>query len=368
MTQTSASLQRLRDALPAMQAQRDALPADSVFRPSAMWKDLGDAFNFIFDLSDHHLQNIRIHTSLMTGVAWFANFQSNSFKSDEDKLSYPMIRQYHDLTCDIPERFWASEPSVTSVTEMVGIRYKGRLITDDLLRYQRCVSNLHWTGVYRWLDGMAERPVIVELGAGYGGLAHQIVSCFGRPCTYLIFDLPEMLYWSAAFLIVNNPGKRFHIDGGSDSSHASLEDICAENDFVFLPSFKFDRIQELQEMALFVNLMSFQEMSDRQIEMYLSLAAEQLKGPVFSENFSRHPANQELAQMVDDHLARWFTLTPDPVLLHHRYPNANAFDNPDQNLVWQLFPYVGTPKYSAVALSPVDTIVIAGAANERIRL
>jgi putative sugar O-methyltransferase len=352
-----------------MQAQRDALPPDSVFRPSLMWSAFGGAFEFIADLSDHSLRDIRIHTSFMTGVAWFQNIGSNHFSNDDDKLSYPMIRQYHELTCDIPERFWASEPSPTDTTETAGIRYKDRLVTDDLVRYQRCVANLYWTGVYRWLDGIGRRPVIVEVGAGYGGLAHQITSCFGRPCTYVIFDLPEMLYWSAAFLIVNNPGKRIYIHHGTDASTAaSLEDICAQYDFVLLPNFLYERIRELRAIALVINLMSFQEMNDRQIELYVSLAAERLRGALFSENFSRHPFNTELAQTVDAHLARWFALNPDPSVLHQRYPNANSLDNPDQDRVWQLFPYVGTPKQGDVTLSPVDEIVIVGTANERVRI
>ena len=59
---SSHNLQRLRKALPVMQAERDALPPTSVFRPSAMWTDIDRAFNFIFDLSDDNLRDIRLHT------------------------------------------------------------------------------------------------------------------------------------------------------------------------------------------------------------------------------------------------------------------------------------------------------------------
>jgi hypothetical protein len=355
MTSVDDNLRQLRQALPRMEAERDALPADSVFRPSPMWEDLRRFFDFIFDFSDRSLRNIRLHTSLMTGDPWFAHMAHTNLVTDEQKLTRPMIQQYHKLIADIPERFRASEPVTTPETEAVGIRYKGCLVTDDLIRYQRCVSNLYWSGIYRMLDALPGKPVIVEIGGGYGGLAQQITACFGKPCAYVIFDLPEMLYWSAAFLIVNNPDKRFYIYAGQDVGHASLADICAEHDFVFFPNYAFDLVAELPELHLLVNLLSFQEMTDEQVRYYASVAARHMRGALYSENRARHVQNTDMATTVHDVLAQWFDLTPDPALWRRLYPGANTFDDP--RLQWQLFPYVGRARHDATPLVPIDRVM-----------
>ena len=97
-----------------------------------MWDDLKGFFDFVFDLSDKSLLNIRLHTSLMTGDPWFAYMAHAWITADEKKLGIPMIKQYHDLTQEIPDRYWASEPVTTRQTESVGLRYRGRLVSDDV--------------------------------------------------------------------------------------------------------------------------------------------------------------------------------------------------------------------------------------------
>lgn len=355
MNEIAANLEQLRRALPVLRAEHDALPADSLFRPSAMWAEYGAFLNFVFDLSDANLRDIRLHTAFMTGMPWFENIGKSNVTGDHARLAIPMIAEYHGLTHDIPERFWASEPVTTRLSEALGLRYKGRLVTADLCRFQRCVSNLYWTGVYRHLDAVAGKPVIVEIGAGYGGLAHQVVAGLERPCTYLIFDLPEMLYWSAAFLIVNNPGRSFYIYRGRDDDADDLARVCADYDFVFMPNFLFERVRELPGIDLGLNLLSFQEMTDAQVAFYASIVAERLTGVLYSENFSKHPFSTELLATVDDHLSRWFALTPPPSMWHRLYPNANSCDHP--LLMWQLFPYVGTLRTRPATLTPVDQVI-----------
>jgi hypothetical protein len=348
-------LQQLRAARPIMEAERDALPADSPLRPSRMWEDLRGFFDFVFDLSDRSLQNIRLHTSLMTGDPWFGNMQYAGIARDEDKRHIPMIGQYERVIAGLPERFWIGEPVPARETESVGVRYRGRLVTDDIVRYQRCIANLYWSGVYRLLESLPEPPVIVEIGGGYGGLAHQVAACLGRRCTYAIFDLPETLYWSAAFLIVNNPGKRFYIYPGRERDRRPLADICRDHEFLLFPNYAIDRLAELEGIDLFVNMLSFQEMNDAQLETYLLVAGAHVRGALYSENRSRHPQNPDLAHTVEDHLARMFTLTPDPSFWRAKYPNANSFSHPQW--LWQLFPYVGLSRRRPATLTPVDSVI-----------
>lgn len=356
MDNVRRTLHALREAVPVMAAEQQALPTASVFRPSPMWDSLRGFFDFVYDLSDHSLLKIRLHTSLMTGDPWFANMPYASLGDDAAKLRLvPTVQKYHDLTRDIPGRFWTSEPVTTGEIESVGVRYHGRLVSDDIIRYQRCISNLYRGGVFGMLDALGTRPIIAEIGGGYGGLAHQITRTLDRPAAYLIFDLPDMLYWSAAFLLVNNADRRFYIYPGAGRDHASLAEICASHDFVFFPNYAFERLAEVPEIHLFLNTLSFQEMTDPQVEVYARGGAARLRGALYSENRSRHPNNPDLAVTVDDILARYFALTPDPEVWRRLYPNANTFANPQ--FTWQLFPYLGHARTDQARFARVDRVM-----------
>jgi putative sugar O-methyltransferase len=92
-----------------------------------------------------------------------------------------------------------------------------------------------------------DRPIIAELGGGYGKLFHFTARNLGNH-KYLAFDLPETLCLSSYFLMKSFPDRRFLLYGEAPFDESSLE----EYDFLMLPSFEIVRLPN-RRVDLFVN-------------------------------------------------------------------------------------------------------------------
>lgn len=101
-----------------------------------------------------------------------------------------------------------------------------------------------------------------ELGAGFGSLA-RILKLKYKNTTYLIFDLPETLYFSASFLRITFPeAKILLVENDTDISKYK------DYDFVFVPigmELKFAGI----EIDLFLNTHSLGEMTNDVIQYWV---------------------------------------------------------------------------------------------------
>jgi putative sugar O-methyltransferase len=107
--------------------------------------------------------------------------------------------------------------------------------------------------------------VIVELGAGYGRLAHVCRKMMPE-CSYLILDLPEALICAQSWLsrVLNNDVIPYEVAGNAtDFARESLE---AGKVFMLLPH-KIEAIRD-NAVDVFVNIYSFAEMPVASIANY----------------------------------------------------------------------------------------------------
>ena len=335
-----------------MLEERNSFSDDSVSHPSGIWSDSTGYLRFISDLTYEHLLNLRLHTGFLTGTVWYKHaHQPYRFWEDEvKKETIRIISAYKDLTEEIPEQYWADEPVTTPILEALGVRYKNRLITDDLTRYQRCMTNVYTSGIFSFLETCQHKPTILEIGGGYGSLAHQISACIGIPCSYIIIDLPEVLQWSAIYLAINNPQKKLYFYDADSFRDDFFQQEYSQFDFILIPNYKIGALDRLRSMNLMLNLLSFQEMSEEQISNYAKLGNEKLNGYLYSENFTRHWMNKELNTTVDDVLDRYFRLFPDPKIYKKIVPSPNNPDNP--RMLWKVFPYIGLNRNNELSLKP----------------
>lgn len=109
-----------------------------------------------------------------------------------------------------------------------------------------------------------DKPVIAELGAGFGGLAYYL-SKDNSDLTYINFDLPENLMVSSYYLKSIFPDKKIKLYDGL-SEPLSREEL-QEYDLVLLPHFCLPRLTNLS-IDLFVNTISLSEMDFLNIETY----------------------------------------------------------------------------------------------------
>lgn len=335
-----------------MQEFTDITPPrkNNTFEASDIWMDMIPYSNFLFDLSVMNLMHIRLYTGFITGRSPFYHMHKSHrfYQTNEEKETIPMIRNFNYYVKNVPKQYWVSEPKTTKYLNMLGVEYKDCLLNEDVIRYQSCISNLYHSGIFQQFDQCKERPVIVEIGGGYGGLAHQIMNLplKNRPL-YVIIDLPEMLTWSAIYFTINNLSMKpavVSMDNLSALEHSYKYDI------LFVPNYLLDKLELLNGFDLAINMTSFQEMTDEQIDQYMCLVKEQCKGILYSDNFRKHWINKELTETVSEHMKKHLVISPA----------ADAFDHCEEDAIQRvnlLCKYIGYSPKSTFQLNPISPYI-----------
>ena len=104
---------------------------------------------------------------------------------------------------------------------------------------------------------------VVELGAGYGGMAYYLVRD-NSDLTYIDFDLPENVALTAFYLLTCFPDKKIALFGEMDLSQDKVEDY----DLILMPNFEIHKVKD-QSVDLTFNSYSLAEMSKETIENYI---------------------------------------------------------------------------------------------------
>ncbi len=173
-------------------------------------------------------------------------------------------RRYITITRRLPRDIMVKVPKILGE---IGWDVDGGVVNHDSYVYQKYLVWLWTAGVIDWLRKKlaAKRRVnILEIGAGYGGLAYQLKRIFPQ-ANYYICDIPESLLFSALYLAVACPEYRHTIYDGTDKS-ALLDD---DSGFKFIPNFMFDDLAaDSARIDLAINTVSFFEMSEKQVRYY----------------------------------------------------------------------------------------------------
>ncbi len=310
---------RLKRAFSAMLSERAALHRNGS-RPGPLWQEALQAFEYVPNLSADDFRNIRFHTGLMTGESIFAYWAPHP-RIDPERFADDT--GYRVLTERLPRRLHIGEPPTPRIPRPIGVRYRGRVINHNTVRYQKCIANLHSTGILGALNRRARKSVVLEIGPGYGGLSHHLHARLSR-AVHVLVDLPEMLLFSFSYLAANNRDKRIYL-----YERRSLPGLLAHGgrrlldyDFVLLPNYLTDALERLPDLDLVVNTQSFQEMTTAQVRGYLAAIERKLAGFLYSDNYDRHPYNRaplDLSRL----LASRFHLYPAPEFYRARFRSVH---------------------------------------------
>jgi hypothetical protein len=130
--------------------------------------------------------------------------------------------------------------------------------------------------------GVADRPRILEIGSGYGGLAYHLKKLIPQ-ARYFLVDIPESLLLSSLYLHT--------LFAGADNAVVTpdnLGDLGKQSaGFTFLPNYLFDHcLAAGQPFDLVINTLSMSEMSAKQVRYYGSGIARLLgcRGVFFEQN------------------------------------------------------------------------------------
>jgi hypothetical protein len=138
------------------------------------------------------------------------------------------------------------------------IRRGDRLLAPDFLR--TLILTLE---IKKYCQLNHPRFNVLELGAGYGGLARTLKLFFPR-ISYVIIDIPETLYFSSLFLRLNFPDAKVCFV----TDPRDLSGPVSDYDFIFIPT-KFAEVLAGSEFELFCNTASLGEMKNEVIRYWM---------------------------------------------------------------------------------------------------
>ena len=119
-----------------------------------------------------------------------------------------------------------------------------------------------------------DRPVICEIGSGYGGLVAKIKNNI-KKSKIIIFDLPEVNAVHSYYLINLFPDNKFLGYQEFLKYGASLLD--AEFDFLILPGWIANDLLQKRKVDAFINVRSMMEMNNAVVHKYFEIIQTSLK-------------------------------------------------------------------------------------------
>lgn len=226
-----------------------------LLQPSEYAADACSVFNYMQDLPETYFLKLKMHTYNITGDSFF------HYDKHHDPLAFRIATNMDFLVQDIPPELVLNEPAGG-----IGFSYDdGRFVNIDILRYQRIINTIYKQNILAPLS--QKESCILEIGGGYGGLAHHLSNILKSIC-YVIVDLPETLLFSAVYLSLLNPDKKICVYDADNFTDFINSESAKSFDFILLPNYRLHSLEEW-EFGLAINTLSFQEMNSPQVQEYL---------------------------------------------------------------------------------------------------
>jgi putative sugar O-methyltransferase len=174
------------------------------------------------------------------------------------RRAHLMSMQFEAWRAELPSEP-VSKLAAPKIGNPWGYVIEGQLVYEPVCEY-------HYQAHYfsRLLTEIA-KPVILEIGGGFGGLAYYILKRIPG-VTYLGFDLPENIFLQSYYLSCAFP--ELKILTYDASMTALTRDTIAAYDIVLLPNFMLQHV-ESAAVDLAVNVRSLSEMPAQTISEYL---------------------------------------------------------------------------------------------------
>ncbi|MBI4664483.1 MAG: putative sugar O-methyltransferase [Verrucomicrobia bacterium] len=176
------------------------------------------------------------------------------------------VERYRAITRHIPADIIPSYPVVMGE---IGWRVGGKPVNHDVYAYQERTNLLFESGVIECLRSRARRTgrvTVLEIGGGYGGLAHALFEIIPNRINYFVCDLPESILSSAIYLGIIHPEVDQNIYEGTNLETLKPPACPA---ITFVPNYLLDDLLALNpQVDLAINTLSFPEMTEAQVRYY----------------------------------------------------------------------------------------------------
>jgi putative sugar O-methyltransferase len=271
----SALISRLWDSLLA--AERDLNQASKPYQVGANWQ------NFLRDTRPEYFAARQTH-NLDKLRDLLANFCRNDMSTGilGGRAGFESYAAHPDMMSGIRQNFniWAYSIGDAPVHELasppIGNPF-GHWIADVIVHPNTFLN--HYRGCFvKKLLSTVSRPVIAEIGGGFGGFGYYAIK-FIPGCCYLNFDLPENLLISSYFLSLAYPDLRIHLYTGKEDLKLLIDDY----DIILLPQYALPWLPD-RSVDFFINTISLSEMSYPTICEYFHQIGRVCDGYFYHEN------------------------------------------------------------------------------------
>ena len=177
------------------------------------------------------------------------------------------------------------------------------------------------------------KPVVGEIGGGYGKLAYFTLRDLKNYC-YVGFDLPEIITLQAYYLSKCFPSKVNLFYGESEFNKQSFKNF----DLIFMPCFEIEKLEK-ESIDLFINKNSFGEMEEETVLNYLNFVCN-------STNYLFHLNHDNYRNYFDENnyslLGSEYPIPSKDFKLLIRYPDlghliGRHFIDPYQDIFFYLY-------------------------------
>jgi len=220
------------------------------------------------------------------------------------------VSRYIAMAAKLPSLWHISPPARFGE---VGWLIYGKLINHDTVVYLERMALLREAMMpdpSGYLQLPENRPArILEIGGGYGGLAHHLKTLL-PDAYYYIVDLPESLSFSAIYLSIL---WQHQLNTLLEPKTAATILVRKDPGFTFIPNYLFPLLAASGEkFDLVVNSLSMSEMNAKQVREYAAAIAGMLRptGGFFEQNQdNREFGHLNASEVIAEYFPRPRTLT-----------------------------------------------------------
>lgn len=293
----------------------DEASAPSWTKPALVWqKQLDTAYASLRDGVD------AFHYFLANFAQWpqYTGIEQGGYEIQRFRRNWLARKYIEEASFRTPVRVWSifhpheplSRLSLPRFGNQAGASYDGHFVSvgapfDYITGRQ-----------LRQLVDDEPRPVVAELGAGYGKLAYCMLCDLPSFC-YVDFDLPETTCTAAYYLSKCFPNRRVLLYGESEFSEASLLDF----DLIFMPPWEIQRLGD-RSVECFFNKNSLGEMRADAVHAYIGHIARTTRRHFFHMNHDRRRC--EFGDGTTGLLGSEYPMPPNFRLVF-RYPELGHF-------------------------------------------
>jgi hypothetical protein len=271
---------------------RERLEARGDYQPSAYWREELSRLEYVLDASPLVIEALRHHTFHVTGLRVYDYRPQRTRSRDQMAEKLRALKRAARPGLLIPE--WRGLGGF-------GFEIDGQLYNIDTLKYFEVLIALDSGAVLEEFRDPAERRLVWEIGAGWGGFPYQFKSLCPN-VTYVITDLPELFVFSATYLMTAFPQAKVRFWGEEPAEQLFAN--WREYDFIFMPHTALEDLMP-PRVDLTINMVSFQEMTDDQVTAYVRRAHELNSPLLYSLNRDRSGYNDEVTS-VDATISTYF--------------------------------------------------------------